>query len=288
MKLGVLFNTDRLDRSGLVSYAERLDDLGFESLWLPELFTRDPFATAGCLVGVTKRIKLASGIANIYARDAVATVSAASSLQELSEGRFLLGLGVSNRGLNERRGHTWQNPVTGLTSYLTAMRAVELTVPTPDVPIYAAAHGPKMLGVAATLCDGANTYLMPVEHTAGARDVLGPERTLNTMLFCLLDDNPTSARATARKAIAYYVALDYYQRAWRKFGFDDSDFADGGSDRLVDSVVAWGDYAAIKNRIAAQAEHGASRVVVLPIGGRRGQPNWALLEFLAADVTSQR
>ncbi len=283
MTTGVLFNTDRLDAGEFINYARRLDALGYESLWLPELFTRDPFATSGYLLAATEHIKLATGIANIYARDPAATVSSASALAELSDGRFILGLGVSNAGLNKARGHAWQNPITKLTAYLNAMGKVKLTCPQVGYPVHVAAHGPKMLAAVAELADGANTYLMPVEHARSARKALGPDASLNTMLFCLHDDNPDTARATARKAIAYYVGLDYYHRAWRGLGFDDQDFADGGSNALIDAVVAWGDEATLRARIQAQYDAGATRVVIIPVGaGMGGQPDWTLLEALAA------
>ena len=283
MNIGVLFNTDRLNNDEFVHYAERLDNLGYESLWLPELFTRDPFAAAGYLLAETQNIMLASGIANIYARDPVATVSAASTLQELSDGRFILGLGVSNAGLNKARGHTWQNPVEKLRGYLQSMSQVKLTCPQPTPSIHVAAHGPKMLQAVAELADGANTYLMPPDHVAGAREILGANAELNTMMSCLLDDNPDTARATARKALAFYMGLDYYHRAWRSFGFDDLDFADGGSDRLIDTIVAWGNLSALQARIKQQFDNGASRVVVIPMGANMGgQPDWNLLEKLQA------
>jgi probable F420-dependent oxidoreductase len=281
MKIGVLFNTDRLDGEDFIRYATRLDDLGFESLWLPELFTRDPFAAAGYLLAETQQIRLATGIANIYGRDPLAMVASACTLQDLSGGRFLLGLGVSNAALNRSRGHEWQSPTVKLREYLQAMGSVRLTAPQPDVPVHVAAHGPKMLATVAELAAGANTYLMPLEHVAVARRILGGHAELNTMLFCLLDEDPASARATARKAISFYIGLDYYHRAWRTFGFDDGDFANGGSDRLIDAVVAWGSLEGVRGRIAQQFSAGASRVVVIPLGaGLGGQPDWRLLEAL--------
>ena len=281
MNTGVLFNTDRLSAQELCQYAGSLEELGIESLWLPELFTRDPFATAGFLLSQTKTLKIGTGIANIYARDATATISSASSLSELSDGRFLLGLGVSNAGLNQARGHQWKKPLGKLSSYLDDMKQVKLTCPQIETTISVAAHGPKMLEIAAQKADGANTYLMPKEHVSFARNVLGEGPSLNTMLFCLLDENAVSARATARKAIAYYVSLDYYQRAWKQFGFTDSDFKEGGSDRLIDSVVCWGSDDQIFDRITKQFSLGASRVVVIPIGSKnKGHPDWDLLKKL--------
>jgi len=283
MNIGVLFNTDRLNNDEFVHYAKRLDSLGYESLWLPELFTRDPFAAAGYLLAETQNIMLASGIANIYARDPAATVSAASTLAELSDGRFILGLGVSNPGLNRSRGHDWQNPITKLSQYLDAMAGVKLTCPQVRVPIHVAAHGPKMLATVASKADGANTYLMPPEHVRVARAALGAQAELNTMMFCLLDEDPQTARTTARKSIAYYVGLDYYHRAWRGLGYSNSDFDNGGSDKLVDDIIAWGSLEAIRGRIQQQFDNGATRVVILPIGaGMGGQPDWRLLEQLQA------
>ena len=281
MNLGVLFNTDRMGPTELCDYARNLEKMNFDSLWLPELFTRDPFATAGFLLSETVSLKLATGIANIYTRDAVAMISSASSLQELSGGRFILGIGVSNATLNQGRGHQWQKPLGKLSNYLTAMQEVKLTSPQLHAPIHVAAHGPKMLSIAANQSDGANTYLMPLEHAASAREILGDKAELNTMLFCLHEKDEDIARGIARKAIAYYVGLDYYHRAWKQFGFTDSDFSNGGSDRLVDSVVAWGSADAIKKRVARQFDHGASRVVVIPIGSKtKGHPDWELLGLL--------
>ena len=279
--IGVLFNTDRLDRKEFIGFTKRLDELGAESLWLPELFTREPFATAGYLLAATEKLTLATGIANVYARDAVATVAASSALAELSDGRFILGLGVSNPGLNKARGHQWVPPVTKLREYLTAMKAVKLTGPQIDFPVHIAAHGPKMQAAAAELADGVNTYIMPVEHVAATRAAIGPASTLNTMLMCLDEADPTVARGAARKALAYYTGLDYYHRAWRTMGLRDADFENGGSDRLIDAIVAWGDIRQIRARVAQQFEAGASRVVVVPLGvGTGGATNWRLLEGL--------
>ena len=281
--LGVLFNTDRMDARALTGFVQRLEALGFGSFWVPELFGREPFALAAALLARTERIAVATGIANVYARDPVACHAAASTLTEFSPGRFWLGLGVSNTGLNEARGgHAWQPPVRKMRGYLEAMQNVRLTTPAPNYPTYVAAHGPRLLNLAGTAASGANTYLMTVDHTAGARRAIGREPVLNTMLMCLLCEDPALARAQARKAIAYYVTLDYYHRAWRDLGFDDADFADGGSDRLVDSLVAWGDMDAVRARIAEHRAAGASRAVIIPLNAAGGgAPDWQLLEALA-------
>ena len=281
--IGVLFNTDRMVGSQFTEYAQRLESVGVGSVWLAELFGREPFAGAGHLLGATSKLRVGTAIANVYARDAVATAAAARTLAELSGDRFELGLGVSNRGLIEQRGHTWGPPAPKLRSYLEAIRDTRLSIPEATYPLHVAAHGPKMLEVAADLADGVLTYLMTPEHTARTREGVGQETVVSPMMMCLLCPEPDRARELARKAIAYYTGLDYYHRAWRTLGFTDDDFADGGSDRLVDSIIAWGSMDDIVERLSAQRSAGASRVVVIPLNAAGGgQPDWDLLTNLGA------
>ncbi len=284
--LGVLFNTDRMAGPDLLDYARRLEASGLDSVWLAELFGREPFATAGALLAATERLHVGTAIANVYARDAVAAAAASATLAELSGNRFELGLGVSNRNLVSLRGHDWEAPAPKLGRYLADVRAATIAVPDgPDpvrFPIHVAAHGPRMLATAAEGADGVFTYLMTPEHTARTRAGLAAETLVSPMTMCLLCPEPERARTLARKAIAYYVGLDYYHRAWRTLGFGEADVADGGSDRLVDALVAWGTIDDIRSRLMAHHEAGADRVVVIPLnpeGG--GAPHWTLLEQLA-------
>lgn len=295
LDIGVLFNTDRMDGAAFIDYAKRLEQVGVHSMWLAELFGREPFAAAGAVLASTETLRVGTAIANIYARDAVAAAAASATLAELSGNRFELGLGVSNPGLNEARGHEWTAPAPRLTSYLRDVRSASIAVPEHRYPIYVAAHGPKMLEAAAgdgsgadeepTVgrgADGVFTYLMNPAHTARTKDGLPADTGVSPMMMCLLSTDADEARSLARKAIAYYVGLDYYHRAWRTLGFDDTDFADGGSDRLVDTIVAWGSIDDIGSRLAEHEAAGANRVVVIPLNAAGGgQPDWSLLEQLA-------
>ena len=287
LDLGVLFNTDRMSGTELVTFARRLEQAGIGSMWLAELFGREPFAAAGALLASTETLRVGTAIANVYARDATAAAAASTTLAELSGDRFELGLGVSNRGLNEMRGHTWTPPVTRMTDYLAAVRSARITVPgagteAPRYPIWVAAHGPKMLEAAATGADGIFTYLMTPEHTERTATALPEGVGVSPMMMCLLCPDPAEARRLARRAIAFYMDLDYYHRAWRKLGFDDGDFDGGGSDRLVDAIVAWGSIDDIRSRIEAQHEAGASQVVIIPLNPAGGtEPDWTLLDHLA-------
>ena len=284
--VGVMFFTDQLAGPDLDAMAARLDTMGVDTLWLPELFGREVFSTAGYLLARTSTLQVASGIANVYARDPLAAVQASHGLGELSGGRFVLGLGVSNPGIARARGHGWVSPLAKIDSFLDGMEAAAVKAPAPPakVPVYLAAHGPRMLELARARCDGANTYLMTCEHTARARAALGRERVLNVVQHCLLWPNgdASGARELARRAVGRYMGLDYYRRVWSELGFDEQDFADGGSDRLVDTLVAWGDAETVRKRLVEQHDAGADEVIVVPLNASGGgrEPDWRLLDAL--------
>jgi len=277
--LGVIIATEAMPEPALSDCVCRLEQQGYESLWLPELFGREPVASAGFLLARTERLRIATGIANVYIRDAHAMAQTRRTLAELSGGRFMLGLGVSNPGLNETRGHEWQPPLPKMRRYLDAMDAAAIDSPAPaqSAPLYIAAHGPKLQALGAARTDGIITYLMPPEHTASSRSRIGPDTELTVVSPLLAETDPELARSKARKALQYYVTLDYYHREWAKLGFTAADFADGGSDRLIDTLVGWGDEAALRERLAAYREAGASRIVIMP---------WDLARSDGADTLS--
>ena len=280
---GVLVSTEQFDSAALVQFAKALDARGYDSLWLPELFGREPIATAGYLLGKTERIAVATGIANVYVRDAHAMAQARHTLSELSGGRFMLGLGVSNAGLNTSRGHTWRAPLEKMTAFLDALDKVEVAAPAaPRCPTYIAAHGPQLQALGAKRTDGVITYLMTPQHAQQTRARIGAKAALSVVAMFLAEQDPNVARAKARSALKMYVRLDYYHREWRKLGFVDADFADGGSDRLIDALVAWGNDDALRARIAAFDTAGATRVIVMPLGVQTKQGlDFRVLDALA-------
>ena len=286
MTTGVMFFCDQLSREQMERMACRLSEAGFHRLWLPELFGREVFSSAAWLLARTDRIGIASGIANVYARDAYAAAQARHTLSELAPGRFSLGLGVSNPAILDVRGQTWQAPYAKMSDYLERMAKAKIYAPAADIeaPIFIAAHGPRLLSLASANADGANTYLMPVAHTRAARECLGVGPSLNVVQHCLLLEEPRRARELARRAVGRYLELDYYQRLWSAHGFDDIDFSGSGSDRLVDMLVAWGNASTIRARLDAHRQAGASEVIVVPLNPSGGgqEPDWRLLEALAA------
>jgi probable F420-dependent oxidoreductase len=143
-----------------------------------------------------------------------------------------------------------------------------------------AALGPKMLELSAELADGAHPYNVTPEHTRGARTLLGSGKWLCVEQGAILDTNPSRARAAARRFLSVYMGLPNYVNNWRRMGFGDDDFAGGGSDRLVDAVIVWGDEKAIRARIDEHWQAGADHVCIQAIG-QTALPDEHLLGLLA-------
>jgi probable F420-dependent oxidoreductase len=261
-----------------------LEELGYGALWLGEFgWAREPFTHAGLLLAASRRIVVATGIASIWARDATATAGASLGLAEAYPGRFLLGLGVSHQFVVESRGHDYIRPVARMSSYLDELDAVDYRGPAPDPALtrVLAALRPPMLELARTRADGAHPYFVPVEHTARAREILGPDSLLAPEQFVLLETDPSEARRVAREHMALYLAAPNYTANLRWLGWDDADLSEGGSDKLVDAIVAWGDENAIRGRIQAHLEAGADHVCVQPLGRTPGDVGVEQLRRLA-------
>jgi len=264
-RLGVWTFLDLMSADEAARFAGRIEALGYSALWIPEAVGRDPFAFLGYLAARTQRLVLATGIANIYARDAMAMRAIQKTLAELSSGRFVLGLGVSHQHLvTGLRHHEYQKPVPAMSGYLDAMQAAfyRAVEPVEDAPVVLAALRPAMLRLARAKTRGAHPYFTPPEHTARARAILGPDAWLAPEQMVLLERDADRARAVARTNMQIYLGLPNYQNNLKWLGFTDGDIADGGSDRLVDAIVAWGDEAAIARRIQAHHDAGADHVCI--------------------------
>lgn len=258
-----------------------LEDLGYPTVWIPEVAGRDLFVNATMLLGATQRLNIATGIANIYARDPLAMAAAWKTLTEAFPERFLLGLGVSHQvAVEGLRKQEYRKPLTTMRNYLDGMDAAPYFAPPPSTePRRAlAALGPKMLALAAERAVGAHPYFVPVEHTAIARETMGPDAWLMPEQMAVLETDAASARAIARRTMATYLGLPNYVNNLHRLGWTDDDLADGGSDRLVDAIVVWGDEEAIRARVAEHHAAGANHVCVqvlpaeftdLPIEGWR-------------------
>lgn len=264
-KLGVWANLDGVSLTEAAEFAQAVEQMGYSALWMPEAVGRDPFVVISHLSASTQSLQLASGIANIYARDAMAMQSIRNSLNELNQGRLILGLGASHAELvGGLRGHEYGKPVSTMRAYLDRMEQ-SLYVPEPPSrsgPLLLAALRQNMLRLAAVRADGAHPYFVPPEHTARAREILGGGKILAPEQAVLTITEPSRARQVARQHMATYLALPNYCNNLLTLGFGTDDFANGGSDRLVDAIVAWGDESTIMRRIEAHWQAGADHVAI--------------------------
>jgi probable F420-dependent oxidoreductase len=251
-----------------IEAVKEIERMGYGTFWFGEsMRNKDAMAHAGVLLQATSTINVASGIASIYNRDATATKSGAYYLSDASNGRFILGLGVSHAANVQRRGADYGKPVTTMRNYLDEMEAAEYQPPAPEQlpPVLLAALRRNMLRLAAERTQGAHPYLTTPAHTARAREILGDGPLLAPEQGFVIEPEPEKAREIARAHLKYYMTLPNYVNAWREDGFTDEDFQDGGSDRIVDALVVHGDADAVKARIQAHHDAGADHVCIQPV-----------------------
>jgi probable F420-dependent oxidoreductase len=291
-RLGVWSHLDSLTIADAREVAARVDELGFGTLWVPETVGREPFTLLGLLAAATTSVNLGTSIVSIWGHDAQTTRMAALTLQEATDGRFVLGLGVSHPHLAERlRGHTFEKPMSRMREFLAAYRSAVWKGPmapagAQEPPVLIAALRERMLTLAATDADGAFPYLFTPERVRWARDVLdtaSPARraVLAISMPAVLETDADAARAAARGYLAPYLRTPAYQASWELQGFEAADWDKPGSDRLVDAMVAWGDAEALHERIAQLVTAGADHVAVIPLGPDGSTEHLPVLEALA-------
>lgn len=283
---GIWWPTDAMPATDAVEFARWLESLGYGALWVPETLGRDPFAHAAHLLSGTSSLVVATGIANIFNRHPGSMRQAQLTLAEQSGGRFLLGAGVSHAPIVAGvRKLDYSKPLTSMREHLQGMAESMYMAPPPATPpkTVIAALGPKMLELAASAADGAHPYWTTPEHTAQAKAVLGDDKMLCVEQKVVLSTDAAEARATARAALGVYIGLPNYFKNWLRLGFDESDLADGGSDRLVDALVPWGTADQVEARVAEHVDAGATHVCLQPLkpAARMGEPDRDALEALA-------
>ena len=267
----------------LRSIVAELDGLGVSALWLPEAWGREALVNASLALAASTRMTIATGIASIWARDAVAAVNGARTLSAQSAERFVLGLGVSHRPLVERlRGHHYESPLAAMRAYLEAMDAAPMHAADanerPSRVI--AALGPKMLELASSHADGAHTYLVTPEHTERARTHLGTA-FLAVEQAVVLGATREDFLQRAHTHLDFYTGLENYRNNWKRLGFADEDFVRGGSERLCDAMVVHGDLDVVRARVAEHLALGADHVALQVLGANVGEPPLADWRALA-------
>src|ERR1700687_5387303 len=268
-KVGIWFFLDAMPAPDSAAFAKQVEKNGYKVLWIPEAVGREPFAHAAYLLSHTERLSIATGIANIWARDAITMAAASKTVAELSGGRFLLCIGVSHKPLvSNLRGHNYDKPYSFMKEYLPKMKGALYLAPAPKepVPVVLAALHQKMLALSSSEANGTHTYFVPPEHTAKARAQIGPNAMLCAAQAVILETDAAKARKAAREYMKTYVPrLPNYTNNLKALGWADSEFENGCSDRLVDAIVAWGNEDKIRERIDAQQKGGATHVSNLPI-----------------------
>ncbi|ONH55601.1 LLM class F420-dependent oxidoreductase [Frankia sp. CcI49] len=262
-----------------------LDELGFSALWIPEAVGKEVMSHAALLLPAARNMVVATGIANLWARDATAMVNAQRTLTEAFPERFLLGIGVSHTAAVARRGHEVSSPVRATRDYLQAMDAAFYAGAEPTTPLrrVLAALGPRMVALAGELTLGAHTYTVPVEHTEQARQQLGSEPLLIPEQKVVFTTDPDEARRIGRGNVGRLLGLPNYGNNLRRLGYREEDLANGGSDRVIDALVAWGDADRIRGRVREHLDAGANHVALQVLTAEPSElPRWVWRELAAA------
>lgn len=268
--------------------AERMaefEELGWPAFWITETVGREAYTFATLLLGATRRLAVSIGCASIWGRDALTASAAQRTITEVHGDRLVVALGVSHHTVTEQaRGHRYVAPYTAMREFLDAMDEMPYQSAPPTTPQrrLLAALGPRMLELSATRADGAHPYLTTPERTAAAREILGPGPVLAPEVLVVLDTDPRSARERGRANLQRYLALPNYLANLTRMGFGEDDFRDGGSDRLVDALIAWGDDAAVRGRIQEYLDAGADHVIVQPLPTADGYDLQEIRELSAA------
>lgn len=241
--------------------AREIEDLGYTAIWLASAHKPGVVAQSSELLNATERIKVATGVLTIWEQEPESVAVEVGRIEAEQPGRFLLGLGVShseNLGPAEQEG--MQAPVQALNAYLDTLERTGATSLKDNVLL--GAQGPKMLELARTRTAGACPYNVTAAHTKSARKLLGPDALLATMVPAIFRTDTDEARTIARAALAPYLNYRNYLSNWRRLGFGEQDFADGGSDALIDAVYAYGTPDEIAARIIEHLTAGADHVYV--------------------------
>ena len=266
------------DSDESVDVAAELEALGFGAIWSSGGFNPGLSSRFARLLSSTRHITIASGVVNIWLSPPRDIADAVATLEADFPARFLLGLGASHSALIEN----YTRPHGHMLGYIDALDAAVPSVPTGRRVL--AALGPRMMGLARDRSAGAHPYFVPVEHTSLARDILGVGPILAPELAVVLESDATKARHQARGYTAGYLTLPNYVNNLLRLGFDEHDVSGGGSDRLVDAVVAWGGVDAISRRVDAHIDAGADHVCVQVVSDLAAFPLDAYRELASALV----
>ena len=262
-RIGIWSGEMRFGDGPLVAEAAvELEALGYSAIWIPGAFDDQVLGDVDRLLGAAERLTIATGILNIWKLTPEAVGAWWSARSAAEQGRLMLGLGVSHE---LAIGAAYSKPLATMARYLDGLDAAGV----PAARRCLAALGPKMLELSRDRTAGAHPYLAPPEHTASARERLGPHALLAPEVGVILETDPSRAREVARRALQLYLQLPNYVNNWRRLGFSETDVTQP-SDRLIDALFAWGSPeqigARVNDHLAAGADHVCIQVVRGPVG----------------------
>ncbi len=242
-------------------FGQRMEGLGFGALWVGEGLAQEIFGRCAVVLAATQRLTVASGIANIWARDASAMANGGRTLAEAFPHRFILGIGVSHAPMVKARGHEYDKPYSAMTQYLDAMREARYAGPAAEMPpIVLAALGPRMATLAGEKTAGAYPYFTTDEHVREVRGHLGPDAFLVADLPVAFADDLAGARAIGNRHLEFYLGATNYRNNLLRLGWSEGDLTPPGSDALFDAIVAWGTPEQIRSRVERRFAAGADHI----------------------------
>jgi probable F420-dependent oxidoreductase len=269
------------DPAAVAEAAAEAEELGYSALWIPDV-GGDVLGSVETLLGATRKAVVATGILNIWMHEASDVAARRASWGQDRRSRFLCGLGVSHAALIDRdEPGRYQRPLARMRAYLDALDSAPVPLPASDRVL--AALGPRMLALARDRAAGAHPYNVTPAHTAQAREVLGSDRILAPEQAVVLETDKDAARTLARAHLSIYLGLENYANNLLRLGFDEDDLSGGGSDRLVDALVPWGDAASVARRVHEHLDAGADHVCVQVVTSDAGEaPRRAWRELAGA------
>jgi probable F420-dependent oxidoreductase len=265
---GTLRNSER---SAVCEAAVELEELGYSTIWFPGGAHEGIADHITAILAATKEAKVATGISSIWTHPPLEVAREHHEINQAFPDRFMLGLGISHQSVVERSGLTYEKPMAKLISYLDELDAAPIPVPVDERIL--ASLGPRSLQLAKNRASGTHPYFVPVEHTRAAREAVGPDKHVAPELMVVLEPDADKARAIARPTMDRYLHAPNYVSNLKRLGFTDADIENGGSDRLVDAIIAWGTPDAIRQRIEEQYAAGADHVCIQVLTG--GTPDLA-------------
>jgi probable F420-dependent oxidoreductase len=254
------------DPAELRELAAEVEGLGLSALWLGGSWGTDLSVPAELLAG-SSTLVVGTSIANIWRDPAEQVATSFTELDQKYGERFVLGLGPGHHVQVDLHQARYARPLHALGEFLDVLDAAQ-----PPVPVHRralAALGPKALAMSAERSAGALPYFTTPEHTRQAREIVGAATFLAPEQKLVLVEDADRARELGRAALKYYLVLPNYVNSWRRLGFDDADFAAGGSDRLIDALFGWGSPQTALERVGEHLAAGADHVCIQPIPNGR-------------------